>query len=244
MSKKATRPAIIHSDEAIIIVNKPAGLLTIADRFDTSLPNLRRKLEDQHGPIFTVHRLDRDTSGVICFARDAENHQLLSAQFQDRLPEKSYLAIVEGIPVQSEGRIDLALAPDPRRLGKMHVYAKGKEAISHYEVVQTFGNYSLLKVRIETGRTHQIRVHLSAIGHPVVADPWYGRRSELLLSQIKGRKYRSGKDKVERPLLARTALHAARLRLQHPITEEWMTWEVEPPKDIRATLAQLGKWDR
>lgn len=236
---------ILHQDSAMIVINKPAGLLSVPDRFDGKLLNAKHLLRDKFEEVYTVHRLDRDTSGVLCFARTKEAHRALSMQFADHQPQKEYLALVEGALTSAEGEIDTAMQEDPRRPGRMMVASKGGfAAFTTYKVEERFADFTWVSVRIQTGRTHQIRVHLQSIGHALVADPLYGRRSAgLLLSVVKGRKYRLAKNKEERPLLARTALHAASLGFTHPTSGEEVSFTAELPKDLRASLQQLRKWN-
>lgn len=239
-----SRIEILHEEEDFVVINKPAGLLSIPDRFDQGLPNAKHILREQYGEILTVHRLDRDTSGVLCFARTPEAHSHLSTQFADHQPKKIYWALVAGTPLLEEGSIDTALTEDLRRPGRMTTTVKGGlNALTHYRVIEKFADYSLLEVQIETGRTHQIRVHLQSIGHALVADPFYSRQSSFFLSAVKGRKYRLGKNKEERPLLSRTALHAHSLEFIHPSSGATLQFEAELPKDMRATLQQLQKWN-
>lgn len=235
---------IVHEEEGFVLINKPAGLLSVPDRFDLNLPNAKYLLRKKYGEILTVHRLDRDTSGLLCFARTAEMHSALSQQFAAHTPLKTYFALVEGTLGEDTASIDTPLRADPRRPGQMTTADKGGlNALTEYEVIERFEDFTLTKVKIHTGRTHQIRVHFQSIGHPLVADPFYGRRQKLLLSSIKGRKYRLGKDQEERPLLARTALHAASLSFTHPETGLQLEFRAEPPKDFRASLQQLRKWN-
>jgi len=238
------KPEIIHLDAAIAVVNKPADFLSIPDRFQADKPNVADWLKSRIGEIFIVHRLDKDTSGVICFARTAEAHRHLSAQFEGRVAQKTYLALVDGQLEQDSGEIDLAIAHDPLKPGRMVVNKKGKPALSHYTCKEKFQHFSLLEVSIHTGRTHQIRVHLAAIGHPLAVDPFYGKRTELFLSEIKKRNFRLGKEETEQPIMRRTPLHAWQLGIIHPETELPQTYQVNPPKDMEALLSQLGKWDR
>ncbi|MBK7869175.1 MAG: RluA family pseudouridine synthase [Saprospiraceae bacterium] len=236
---------IIFEDEALLIVNKPPDLLTIPDRFDASKPNLYHWLSDLYEEkIFIVHRIDRETSGIICFAKTEEAHKHLSQQFEGRTVDKMYLALVEGKPNPPEGTIDKPLGPHPTQAGKMTVIRTGKSAITDYKIIENFKAFSLVEVRIKTGRTHQIRVHFKFIGHPLAVDPLYGKREAFHLSEIKHRRYQLGKDQEERPLLSRTTLHASQLTLDHPLTGERVTFAAPLPKDFQAVVNQLRKWGK
>ncbi|MCS7035766.1 MAG: RluA family pseudouridine synthase [Saprospiraceae bacterium] len=236
------KPDLLYEDEAVIVVNKPAGLLTIADRFGNA-DNLHEWLERRYGRVLVVHRLDRETSGVLCFARTEEAHRHLSLQFENHTVDKFYLALVDGVVQEEEGEIDKPIGPHPTIAGKMVITASGKPSLTFYRVLERFQHFTLVEALLKTGRTHQARVHLQSIGYPLTVDALYGRRSALYLSEIKGRAYKAGKfSEEERPLLARTALHAFRLRFLHPTSEERMEFRAEPPKDLSAVLQQLRKW--
>jgi RluA family pseudouridine synthase len=162
--------------------------------------------------IFVVHRIDRDTSGLVLFAKDRAVHRLLSGAFEDRRVTKRYLAVVQGRPVWRETDCDLPLVPDgnKRHLTIIDKY-RGKKSRTRFRLLGSAGNYSVLEAVPETGRTHQIRVHLAALGHPVVCDSLYGSTKPVLLSSFK-RNWR-GDPLQEKPLLARLGLHAAALVL-------------------------------
>jgi len=186
-----------------------------------------------------VHRLDRDTSGVIVFARNDEAHHRLARQWERRTVEKEYLAVVEGTPDLDADVID-------RPLGRHHHVREryavkydgtGRRAVSRYEVVERFDGFSAVRVRIHTGRTHQIRVHMAHIGHRVVADRQYGSRSKVTLQEIA--RGRADHDEV---LIARQALHAARLGLAHPRNGEPLTLEAPLPDDMTRLLEALRTW--
>jgi 23S rRNA pseudouridine955/2504/2580 synthase/23S rRNA pseudouridine1911/1915/1917 synthase len=233
---------VLYQDEALLIAAKPPGLLTIPDRFEPQGPNLQALLNEQYGRLWTVHRLDRETSGVICFARTEADHRALSMQFEARTVGKYYLALVDGRIGPDAGTIDAPIGPHPRQEGKMTVIASGKPAQTDYKVLRRFVAFTWVEARLHTGRTHQVRVHFQSAGHALAVDPLYGRRPALFLSEIKGKGYHIGKYQEERPLLERTALHAARLEVQHPRTGEPLVVEAPLPKDLRAVVQQLEKW--
>lgn len=232
---------ILHEDDHIVVVNKPPGVLSIPDRFTPDLPNVKTILEKKYGEVFVVHRIDRYTSGVMIFAKDAESHKHLSEQWMERTPVKFYSAIVDGVPKEVSGEINESLAESTTKRGKMLVHSRGKESRSSYHVEEAYNNYSLVDVRIYTGRMHQIRVHMAHIGHPLVVDKLYGKREQFFLSEIKGKKYKKAKYDEERPLLTRQPLHARKLVIDHPATGKSMTFEADLPKDMRAVINQMRK---
>ncbi len=237
-----TNYTILHEDEQMLIVNKPPGLLTIPDRTGGK-ESLLGLLEHRFGKVFVVHRLDRETSGVLCFARSGEAHRHLSMQFEHHTSDKFYLALVDGVLHHDEGEIDKPIGEHPTIPGKMTVANSGRPSLTFYRVAERFKRFTLAEVLIKTGRTHQIRVHFQSIGYPLAVDALYGRRPALYLSEIKGKAYKSGKySEEERPLMDRTSLHAARLRIDHPVTGERMEFKAELPKDFAAVLNQLRKW--
>ena len=233
---------ILFEDDDLIIVNKPAGMLVIPDRFDRNIPSLNKLLEAHIGAkIWVVHRLDRDTSGVICFAKHELSHRYLSMLFMERDVNKFYAGIVIGIPVPAEGRIESPIAEHPAVKGKMTVAKKGKDSVTDYKVAEQWPLYALLQFQLHTGRTHQIRVHMQSIGHPLVCDELYGDGKPFYLSGIKKR-YNLGKnEEMEKPLLNRLALHAYKLEF---VKEDGTEISVESPlpKDMAATVNQLNKW--
>ena len=225
----------------MVAINKEAGILTIPDRFRMDIPNLYALLSASRPELYTVHRLDKYTSGGIIFAKDKETHKLLSDAFMERIPEKYYLAIVDGVPREQKGEINEPLTESMTTRGKMLVHPRGKQSKTSYEVVSSYVKFSHLKIKIHTGRLHQIRVHLAHIGHPLMVDSLYGNREEFFLSEIKGRKYRMKKGEEERPLLTRQPLHSHKLILPHPHSGKQLEINFDPPKDIRATLKQFEK---
>ena len=234
----------IYEDNDLIIVNKPAGLLVVQDRFNHELPSLNKIVEAKMGHrIWVVHRLDKDTSGVICFARNEEAHRYLSILFQERDVDKFYAGLVLGIVNPPDGRIESPIAEHPAINGKMIVAKKGKMSVTDYKVVEQWPLYSLMQFQLHTGRTHQIRVHMQAMGHPLVCDDLYGDGEPFMLSHIKRKYNLSGKDEQEKPLLNRLALHAYRLEFTKEDGTRVVA-EAPLPKDIAACVKQLNKWSK
>lgn len=235
-----TEVPIIAENDSLVVVNKPSGLLTIPDRFDAQLPSVKTRLQQQYGNIFVVHRIDRDTSGILLFAKNEDAHKYYSAAFEERTIVKKYLGLVHGSPLQSSGTINKPIAHHPVQKGKMVVHRSGKPSVTHYRVMQNFGLYSLVEWQIETGRTHQIRVHMQDLGHPIVCDELYGTPEPIFLSRIKRKFKLSKNEEVERPMLNRLALHAFSLDFT---SQENRQIHLEAPlfKDMQATLTQLGK---
>ena len=235
---------IIHEDDAFVIVGKAPFTLTIPDRYAPEKYNLYHQLKKKYGDIYIVHRLDKETSGILIFARTEEAHKNLSRQFQQRTVEKIYLTIVAGVMHEMEGTIDKPLAPHQHLQDRMVVTKKGKPSVTNFKVIELFKNFSLVEAEIKTGRTHQIRVHFNSMGYPLAVDAIYGKKETLYLSEIKLRKFRLGKNQEERPLMARSSLHAFRLTFDHPVTEEKMVFESSLPKDFKAVVQQLRKWGK
>lgn len=242
MKKKNAAPEVLYQDPDLIILNKPPGILSIPDRFVPDKPNLLHQLQEMLGEVWVVHRLDRETSGAICFARNAEAHRHLSLQFEQRQVNKYYWAVVDGLLSEKKGTIDRPIAPHPSVSGKMVISKQGKPSLTHYQVLEEFQFFSLVEADIRTGRTHQIRVHFESLGHPLVVDELYGKREALFLSEIKRRRFRLGKNEAERPLFRRLSLHARRLLVEAPGSGERLEVEAPPPKDFRAMLNQMAKW--
>ena len=232
---------IIFENDDFIALNKPSGLLSIPDR-EGKEESLKSLLQAKYERIFTVHRLDKDTSGLILFAKNEGTHKHLSLQFEGRLTKKIYAGLVLGSPAEKKGSINLPLAENMVQRGVMIVNRRGKESLTDYEVLEDFGIYSWMQFHIHTGRTHQIRVHMKELGHPIVCDDLYGDGKPLLLSSLKKKKFKLSKDvEEERPLMARLALHAWQLSFT-TLEGEKKELTAELPKDMRATLQQLTKW--
>ena len=230
---------IIFENDYFVAINKPSGLLSIPDRFGKEV-SLKDLLKEKYGNIFTVHRLDKDTSGVIVFAKDEITHKELSQLFEGRDIEKFYLGLVHGTLMTPKGTIDASMMEHPPKNGTMVTHIKGKAALTDYEVVEPFRSFSWMQFQIHTGRTHQIRVHMKHIGHSIVCDSLYGDGKPVLLSGIK-RNFKLAKAAdEERAILSRLALHSWKIKFS--LNNELFSFEAEVPKDIRALLQQLRKW--
>ena len=238
---------ILYEDADLVAVNKAPGILVHPARGNPhgTLVNAvayHAESLSQVGGAFrpgVVHRLDRDTSGVILFAKNDTAHARLARQWEDRAVEKQYVAIVEGVPELDADVIDQPLGKDRHVREKYAVRrdGAGRNASSHYEVVEAFDGFSVVRVRPKTGRTHQIRIHMAHIGHRIVADRQYGSRDKVTLQEIA--RGRADHDEV---LLARQALHAAGLTIRHPRTGEMLHFDAPLPDDMARLLAALRLW--
>lgn len=231
---------VLFADDGLVAVNKPAGVSSVHDSARPNEPDLHALLEPQFGQLWPVHRLDRDTSGVILFALDEATHRALSERFEGRAVIKTYHAIVVGSPSWEERTADAPLLVDGDRRHRTLIDAtRGKPAVTHFRVLQRLKRFTLVEAIPETGRTHQIRVHAALLGNPVAVDELYGDGKPIFLSQLK-RDYRAN-DEHEIPLIGRLGLHAFRLELAHPATGEPLHIEAPYPKDFNATVKQLAK---
>jgi 23S rRNA pseudouridine1911/1915/1917 synthase len=246
---------VLYEDEQVLVVDKPADLAVEPDRWDPTRPSLigalhalAGNLDDEEAPgrfrPRLVHRLDKDTSGVVLVAKTIEAERALGRDFDQGRVRKTYLALVEGEHPLADGEheeIDLPLAPDRRRSGVMVVSEGGKPSRTRVQVEQRFRGYTLMRCEPITGRTHQLRVHLAAHGFPLVVDPLYGRRRSFSLSEFKSG-YRSKPGRAEAPLIDRLTLHA--LRLEFPAPQDpsrTVVVESLPPRDFQRVLKQLSK---
>jgi 23S rRNA pseudouridine1911/1915/1917 synthase len=238
---KQTTPTVIYQDEHILVADKPNGLTVIPERFNTTKPCLQSILEEKYGKLWVVHRIDRETTGIVCFARNEEAHRNLSKQFEAREVRKFYKVIVSGRLEGTDGEIDSPIMERPNKLGTMMIHTKGKEALTLFTVEEQFRSCALLNVEIKTGRTHQIRVHFASAGHPLLVDSIYSQHSSFLLSSVK-KKYKQT-DEEENPIISRLTLHAYKLELNHPATGERMTFTSPLPHDMEALMKVLRKYD-
>ena len=231
---------ILYEDKHIIVINKPPGLTVHpgAGRTKGTLVNALlyhcKDLSGIGGALRPgiVHRIDKDTSGVLVAAKTDKSHQFLSKQFKEHSMKRRYLALVWGVVKNDIGTIDLHIGRHVSERKKMSVRtSRGRRAVTHYKVIKRFDNFTLIEATLETGRTHQIRVHLSAIHHPVVGDPVYGKKNmpsglspklTMLLKNLK-----------------RQALHAQILGIIHPETQKYMEWTAPLPDDIKGIITAL-----
>ena len=220
---------VVYEDKDIIVINKQRGMVVHPAPGNTSgtLVNalLYRcgDLSDINGTVRPgiVHRIDKDTTGLICVAKNNRAHTVLSEQLKDHSMSRVYYAVTEGRPKVIEGTVDMTIGRSPKDRKKMAAGVKGgRDAVTHFRVLEENAGFALLRVSLKTGRTHQIRVHLSAIGYPIVGDPLYGRKND-----------RGQKGQL---------LHAGLLTLRHPSTGELMTFRGEAPGDFRQFLKKYG----
>ena len=234
---------VLHLDDDLVVVDKPAGLLSAPGRGGTvAVPDLLRAQcpeLDADATLRIVDRLDQDASGIQVYARSLRAQRHLVAQFTRGRVERVYMAVVSGY-VEEDGEVDLRLAFDRRRNRMRTTKGRGQLAQTRYHILERLAGNTLLECRPITGRTHQIRVHLAAIGHPLSIDPLYGGGQSIVLSHYKPG-YRTNRRHEERPLIDRLTLHAARVAFEHPATKQRLTFEAPPPKDLRAVISQLGR---
>jgi 23S rRNA pseudouridine1911/1915/1917 synthase len=217
---------VVFEDDALLVINKPAGLVVhpgSGNWHGTMLNALLR-----HAPALAgvpragiVHRLDKDTSGLLVVAKTLAAQTALVRQLQARSMKREYLAVAHG-RIARGGRIEAPIGRHPARRTRMAVVARGRHAVTHYEVLEHFADATLLHCRLETGRTHQIRVHLAALGHPLIGDPAYGKRNSRIA-------------------FARQALHAEKLSLVHPLSRREHSWRADPPADLQELIAALRR---
>jgi tRNA pseudouridine32 synthase/23S rRNA pseudouridine746 synthase len=221
---------VLYSDAALLVINKPAGLSTLPDGYNLTLPHVKSLLEPQAGHLWIVHRLDKETSGVLILARSALAHRSLNIQFEHHLVRKVYHALVDGTPAWTEHTIDLPLRPNGDRSHRTVVDQQtGKPAVTHLEILERFGCYCLLEAVPETGRTHQIRAHLSSLGLYIVGDKLYRRKK----SQVQ-------QDRAAAINLTNgMGLHAKSLEITHPLSNERLKFEAPYPLAWDTILHEL-----
>lgn len=223
---------IVYEDDDVAVINKPQGMVVhpSAGHHSGTLVNAlmyhMTKLSSINGVIRPgiVHRIDKDTSGLLMVAKNDQAHELLAAQLKDHSSKRRYLAIIHGNLLNDRGVIEAPIGRNPKDRKKQAVIAGGKHALTHFEVLERFGEFTLVNLTLETGRTHQIRVHMAYIGHPVAGDPLYGPKNVL--------KPNHGQ-----------FLHAEILGFKHPTSQEWLEFEIDPPKLFKSTLEKLRVTD-
>jgi len=219
---------IIYEDSSVAIINKPTGMVvhpSFGHSQGTLVNGLLFAIKDLSGikgemRPGIVHRIDKDTSGLLMVAKNDEAHESLSDQLKAKTVKREYIALVHGVIDHDLGKIDAPIGRDPKERTRQDVVGGGKESITHFEVLKRFGKHTLVKCRLETGRTHQIRVHMRYIGYPLVGDPLYGPRKTI--------KSDFGQ-----------FLHAKTLGFNHPVTNEFLSFDSELPKEFEELLTTL-----
>jgi len=219
---------IVYQDASVAVVNKPSGMVvhpSFGHSSGTLVNGLVYAIKDLSGikgekRPGIVHRIDKDTSGLLMVAKNDQAHESLSGQLQEKTVKREYIALVHGIIDHELGKIDAPIGRDPKDRIRYEVVENGKESVTHFEVIKRFADYTLIKCRLETGRTHQIRVHMRYIGYPIVGDPLYGPR--------KTHKSDFGQ-----------FLHAKTIGFDHPVTGEFLSFEAEIPQEFAEFLDEL-----
>lgn len=216
---------LIYIDDHLLVINKPSGLLSIPDGYDSSIPHIQRILEPDFGKLWMVHRLDKETSGIMILARNQAAHRSLSLQFENHEVDKTYHALVQGIPNWEETSIDAPLRSGVGRRNRTVVdQQSGKAAFTEFTVLRHFPDTSLIEAHPRTGRTHQIRVHLYHLGFPILNDQLYG---EKITKKYEG--------------ISRLALHANSIEITHPNSNQTATYLAPYPEDLSKALKGLSQ---
>jgi RluA family pseudouridine synthase len=251
------RAPVLYEDEEIVVLNKPAGCTVVRERHSEVCPFQNGVLEhvrrsapsaaiarrEPYRPR-AVHRLDRDTTGAVIFAKSREAEQHLSRQFQERTVQKEYLAVLHGELPADAGSVEAPVSAHEHELERVFVdERRGKSAVTPYEVVERFRGFTLVRARPQTGRRHQVRIHFSHIGYPIAADRVYGGGDAVRLSSFK-RGYRPKRGQEETPILARPALHASAVTFFPVATATPIRVEAPLPRDFQVLLKMLRKYVR
>jgi RluA family pseudouridine synthase len=235
---------LVYEDEDIVVVDKKSGVSVLPERWEKHVPNLLEQASSRWPGISAVHRIDKETSGLLLLAKTAVAARELQIGFEEHRIGKIYHALVNGRPSWDNLVCEAAVVIDGDRHHRT-VIARGgdpeaKKCVSRFVTLERFRGCSLVGVELQTGRTHQIRAHASHLGHPLIGDHLYGGPAQLLLSTVKAG-WRGDRFE-ERPLIERVALHAFRLHFEHPLDKRMLEFTAEYPKDFRATLNQLRRW--
>ncbi len=220
---------IVYEDEDVIIVNKPQGMVVhpAPGNYSGTLVNalmfIAERLSSINGVIRPgiVHRIDKDTSGLLMVAKNNKSHEWLASQLKDKTTLREYVAIVNGVVHNDTGTIDAPLGRHPQDRKKIAIQSSGRNAVTHYEVIERYKYHTLIKLRLETGRTHQIRVHMASIGHPILGDPVYGVKSERVKHDGQ-------------------ALHAKTIGFVHPTTHQMMVFDSELPNYFKELIKKCS----
>ena len=226
---------ILWIDEALLLVNKPAGMLTIRDGYNPDLPYLVQILGKEFGHVWVVHRLDRDTSGILIVARTAQAHQNLNLQFEHRAIKKTYHAIAIGVPDRDRFTVDVPLSVNgDRRHRTIADPQNGKSATTDFIVLEKYKGFCLIEAHPSTGYTHQIRAHLLAARYPILSDPLYKLKpkggANLSFSKV---------GRLDCPLISRMALHALSITFTHPLTGQFLEMQAPYPEDFYNAIKRL-----
>ena len=225
---------ILWSDQDLLVINKPAGMLSLPDGYDPSLPHVKSVLSPIYGDLWIVHRLDRETSGVMVLAYNADAHQGLNTQFQNRVVKKVYLALVLGCPDWDQKIVQLPLRTNVGRRHRTIVDRdEGKQSETRFDVLERFMDFCMIEARPGTGRRHQIRAHLSSEGYPIAFDSLYGPRQTDFAVHFQG-EINPGE-----PVMERTALHASSIEFTHPGSGQSCHIEAPLARDMHLALRLL-----
>lgn len=232
----------IFEDDHCIIVNKASGVPVIPGRNSKDQSLLAILEQRTNTQLYTVHRIDKLTSGLIIFAKDKTSHQAFNQMFQNQMIEKAYRCICHGHASEEIIEINAPIFIDSRS-PRVKIHPKGKVSFSIAKTIENSKQFSLMEVQIKTGRMHQVRIHLNHIGLPILSDPYYNSHPKLYLKDLK-KNFKSGVNQVIKPLIDRTALHAFSLGFEHPITKENIYLEAELPKDLKVAWKLILQHDK
>ena len=222
---------VLYADDAILVINKPAGMLSLQDGYDKTLPHITTVLSPTYGRIWMIHRLDRETSGVMVVARSAQAHQALNGQFKDRQVQKIYHCLAWGSPDWAEKNLEVRLKKDGDRQHRSTIDPRGKPSTTFFRVLERYPGISLIEASPHTGYTHQIRAHLAYLGFPLVGDDLYRDPHRPTSLVDEGQPKPGGIDRV--------ALHALSIQFIHPLTHTSMAFSAPYPEDFSLAVQQL-----
>lgn len=243
MKNKSQPYEIIYEDKYLVAVNKLAGILAVPDRYNPNIINLKQLLYEKYGEIFVVHRLDKGTSGIMIYAKDAQTHKAFNDMFENQEIEKIYHVLVRGIFPKNEIDIDIPIMPSQGRKGMSIPSARGKQSLTKVKVLDRYDRATMLECDLVTGRSHQIRVHLSTLGFPLYVDVDYGGYESFKISDFKKR-FNLKKNTEERPILDRLSMHAYSMKFIHPRTNNEVYIKADYHRDFAAMVQLLGKYNK